>query len=474
MYKLQKYSTKFKKNNNLLYITKFLEHKHHILKGGALDEAKLQLIEELQEDINKKCTRVYELKHKPLESLDKTTLNNTLIIELYNTLIFKNNKNETITKICDKIYELMIDEIKIMFTENEFDGIDSSKINYSKKNELMYEKYIVLSMSHMKDIKIRNEIIFDYILPDNPKIIEHTNDYITKLINSKIEFISKQKVKNWETYDKILVVVLEHLLANIKVISMKFSKYLFDNILVNYDERISAYYDMIHHFSEISSQKNVIERGAIAAKEGAQIEDNIYSLFNKDSKYDNILFTSVTGNFDKTKKDIKGEFDLVIGDFDDSTLEYNIKKIYDIKRSANLIPDDVDKFTNAVNILNHDNIELTKRGSIYKKSGESIDYKGYIYVNDFSYNDLRFLINMNISYYIRILKDSDDINKLLLIFGLFKMENINGSDRPVIYLQDMMTKIKDLYDYIKMKYDETNADLAKVFKDFTVYRCNPE
>lgn len=473
MYKLQKYSTKFNKKNDLIYITKFLEHKHHILKGGALDEAKLQLIEELQEDINKKCTRVFELKHKPLESLDKTTFNNTLIIEICNTLIFKDNKNETIKKICEKIYELMIDEIKVMFTKNEFDGIDSSKINYSKKNELMYEKYIVLSMSHMKDIKIRNEIIFDYILPDNPKIIEHTNDYMTKLINSKKDFISKQKPKNWETYVNILNVVLEHLLVNIKVISMKFSKYLFENILVNYDERISTYYDMIHHFSEISSQKNIIERGAMAVKEGAQIEDNIYSLFNKDSKYDNILFTSITGKFD-SKSNVKGEFDLVIGDFDDSTFEYNIKKIYDIKKSANLITDDVDKFTNAVNILNHDNIELTKRGSIYKKSGESIDYKGYIYVNDFSYNDLRFLINMNMSDFIRTLKEKNDINNLLLIFGLFKMENINGSDRPVIYLQDMMTKIKDLYDYIKMKYDEDNADLAKVFKDFTVYRCTPE
>ena len=469
MYKLQKYSTKFNKKNDLIYITKFLEHKHHILKGGALDEAKLQLIEELQEDINKKCTRVFELKHKPLESLDKTTFNNTLIIEICNTLIFKDNKNETIKKICDKIYELMIDEIKVMFAKNQFPGIDSGKINYSKKNELSYDNSVVLSMSNMKDIKIRNEIIFDYILPDNPKIIEHTNEYITKLIN-----INKQKPKNSETFINILELILKHLLANIKVISIKLSKYLFEHILVNYDERISAYYDMIHHFSEISSQKTIIERGAMAVKEGAQIEDNIYSLFNKDSKYDNILFTSVTGNFDKTKKDIKKEFDLVIGDFDDSTFEYNIKKIYDIKKSANLITDDVDKFTNAVNILNHDNIELTKRGSIYKKSGGSIDYKGYIYVNDFSYNDLRFLINMNMSDFIRTLKEKNDINKLLLIFGLFKMENINGSDRPVIYLQDMMPKIKDLYDYIKMKYDEDNADLAKVFKDFTVYRCNPE
>ena len=469
MYKLQKYSTKFNKKNDLIYITKFLEHKHHILKGGALDEAKLQLIEELQEDINKKCTRVFELKHKPLESLDKTTFNNTLIIEICNTLIFKDNKNETIKKICDKIYELMIDEIKVMFAKNQFPGIDSGKINYSKKNELSYDESVVLSMSNMKDIKIRNEIIFDYILPDNPKIIEHTNEYITKLIN-----INKQKPKNSETFINILELILKHLLANIKVISIKLSKYLFEHILVNYDERISAYYDMIHHFSEISSQKIISERGAMAVKEGAQIEDNIYSLFNKDSKYDNILFTSVTGNFDKTKKDIKKEFDLVIGDFDDSTFEYNIKKIYDIKKSANLITDDVDKFTNAVNILNHDNIELTKRGSIYKKSGGSIDYKGYIYVNDFSYNDLRFLINMNMSDFIRTLKEKNDINKLLLIFGLFKMENINGSDRPVIYLQDMMPKIKDLYDYIKMKYDEDNADLAKVFKDFTVYRCNPE
>jgi hypothetical protein len=277
----------------------------------------------------------------------------------------------------------------------------------------------------------------------------------------------------FDIYSNILNKIVDNLKKNNSFIVEELKTYLITELFVKYDDRIKNFYEIINRFAHISSQKAASEKGQHAVKEGADIEKQIYTYLNGDNKYDNILFTSVIGNFDKSAKNIKGEFDLVIGDFDDKENDYNIKKIYDIKRSANLITDDNEKFTNAVNILNANNIKLliNKDKPHYNKSqfATPIEYKGYIYINDLSNNDLSWQIVFNIIKFIQ--ENKKNIDRLLKIIELFKFEE--DSKRPVMYLGDINLNYRDLYDYIKTKYDEENTKLKQISPNFTIYKCNP-
>jgi len=488
MNKLQKYITKFNQKNDLVYIKKFLEHKYKILNGGVLDEDKIKLIDELQEDINKKCTRIYKLKHKPIEGpekFEKIVYNNNFLIEIMNSLIFKKSKNETIKLITNKILELMIKQSISILKTNGFicEIVEKKGLNHELTYNLICNKHTILSSNSsiiLIDIKMRDEIIFNYILYEyeKPEIKEYINRYINEHVKDMINKLII-KIKNINN-NEILDIIQPHLLENIDIIVENFKKYLTHNIFVNYDDRINNYKEMIYKFSQMSSQKLVKEDGVFFSKEGAKIEEDIYSFLNKDNKYNNVLFKTIF-NTSNCRSNIKGEFDLVIGDFDERVIddsnkvyECYINKIYDIKKTARLINEDAEKFTNAINILNSSNVKLKKDNIEYTNiiPVENI-YKGYIYVNDLSYNELRYEINVSISKFIHKLKSVNNIDGLLMIFSLFKMEDINGTLRPVILLDDIKSNYKDLYDFIKQKYDEINEKLEIISKEFEIYKCDP-
>lgn len=488
MYKLQKYSLKFNENNNLLYIRKFLKHKYNLLNGGSLDSEKIKLIEEFQQDINSKCTQIFELKHKPIEGPErfkKIIYNNNYLIDISNQLVFKKYKNETTTLICNRIYKIIINlNIKIL-KENRIQDIQGDRLNINYKNDLIYDKSVILSFNNsLKDIKIKDNIIFNYILYDYPDVYnyisEHIKDFIINLISKKKEDIEKtntstdKKLKIYENNIKLLDIILQISLENINTIVTELKQFLIEEIFVDYGDKLDKYKDMLFYFSQISSQKAVKEIGQFFSKKGIEVEQDIFKYLNNDNKYDNILFSNINGRFEH-KKDIKGEFDLIIGDFDNESYKYDIKKIFDIKRSANLINDDIDKLNNAVNLINEKNIELLKKGVIYNKSESfiPIDYKGYIYINELSYADLSFQIYMNINKFIHKFKEEKRIDELLLIFELFKKEIINDVERPVIYIDDIKEKFNELYLFIKEKYDEENIKLSTISKNFNLYQCKP-
>ena len=89
---------------------------------------------------------------------------------------------------------------------------------------------------------------------------------------------------------------------------------------------------------------------------GRENEENIISLLKDEEKdYDTIMFTNVTTpikiNHGSDIGGVKGEFDIIIGVFDDESKKYNIKEIYEIKTNPDLIPKDLIKFYNAVHSL---------------------------------------------------------------------------------------------------------------------------
>jgi len=78
----------------------------------------------------------------------------------------------------------------------------------------------------------------------------------------------------------------------------------------------------------------------------------------------------------------KSEFDIIIGAYDKKKNIFRIKTIYDIKRSARLIQDDIDKFKSAVE---SDIILKDVCGQHILKTEKTLNFSyGYLYVNEWS------------------------------------------------------------------------------------------
>jgi len=124
--------------------------------------------------------------------------------------------------------------------------------------------------------------------------------------------------------------------------------------------------------------------------DGPLIEQEFAKLIKNGDEFDEVVKSNINLiiNPDEcTGK--KGEFDIVIGVMTARKDMFKIRSVYDIKRSARLIPDDIDKFNSALSDKRITLKEYTSSES--GKSKESIKLKckkfrkykkGYIYVND--------------------------------------------------------------------------------------------
>jgi len=113
--------------------------------------------------------------------------------------------------------------------------------------------------------------------------------------------------------------------------------------------------------------------------DGPIIEKNIFLSFIQKYKLDSTIRTNEL-LYDDNKKiinkpKIKSELDIIVGAYDKDKNVYKISNVYDIKRSARLIPEDIEKFNNALtqNFSFKDGTKTTKFN----------DYiKGYLYKYD--------------------------------------------------------------------------------------------
>ena len=477
-YKLKKYAHKILTNKpSFDYINKFIYYKK-ILYGGELDPATNALVEDFQRKINDKCKKIDNLQYLPIDQINYISLNNDNLINLLNQLTLKNDKITTYALFCKILHTLITpfiptDNIKLI-TEKDI-----------KSDILDTELLFTLFIPNPEKIKGIIISILNKVFKEQKSNNDKQIGIKEKIMNDKNRTATEQMIAKFKKNTEDLQRLIETLTTtHIDNIVFNFMIRLSDEILIKYNEiQTEHIYKILEQCIPICNASKLTETGAIINAAGAKAEKGIYEKLKGDnSEYSQILYQNVFINENERPKGIKDEFDLVVGKFDNSNPEnktYNIKNIYDIKTSAKLIIDDVDKFNRGVEYLISEPTKKLRIGTdIYNADDAKINpiNKGYIYVRPLSMGDSSFILFMNIISF--IYKNKTNIDNLFYIFTLIQIQFQIQSDGKVlekvlIDMQNILSSDTELKRYIMIEYEIKNTQLTKFFQKpvFTVYEC---
>lgn len=192
--------------------------------------------------------------------------------------------------------------------------------------------------------------------------------------------------------------------------------------------------------------------------EGLQIEKDVTLLIKDphsiiDVIKSNVFYLDLEGNLPSANK--KGEFDLVIGAFDVTDQVFKIKSIYDIKRSARLIPEDIDKFNNSLNtdFILRDPIDQSR-----VNTQKLADFKrGYLYIIDWDIEiESRFKLREILIKY--ILEHGGSFK-----FFQFLCEQIN--------IEGYFKFNKNFMDRLRQLMNKDNHILQSKLSKFDIHKC---
>ena len=322
---------------------------------------------------------------------------------------------------------------------------------------------------------------------------------------------SKSIKHRWNQYiqsnginlDKILILLFESEKEEIKKYFTDYIKQSYESVFQdnNLNNEIAIMFDIINklkkhicYYDLIPSNvidvlryisNNRIKNTKNSDNDGLLVEKVILKKFNearfaKKNLFNNLLI--VPKNKGKDGKGIKGEIDLIVGNLiitPNNNVKMIIRSIYDIKRSARLIPNDIVKMKNFINevenlnlLINIDNLmnkginneTLDKIKQLSSNNNILVDIEltynfncGYIYVNEWitEIETYHLLKEYLISY---IHKHSHIKNFFKYITEQIKIDN----NVPII----------DLHDSFKVKINEfivnSNKNLYKNLNNIDV------
>lgn len=292
---------------------------------------------------------------------------NTLVF----LLLFNNNKNNIYTEIFYEMFEAFFPNRKNIQSHRRLLDI----FKFIKRQPLNMNKFLSIL------IKNKRSFYFNYI----KNIMETAYDIITEEISKKYslrEYLLESTRPNI-TLDKLnlsidnyeyLLFKLTNTLANkeyfVKTCNSFLDKFIREKIKFHSMIPIHIYYGIIKIYHMKTPERCIYNEGLLIEK---HVIDAI--------KHKNVVKHNIDlGPHSSSLSGKKGEFDIVVGSLDTKNKSMILRSIYDIKRSARLIPDDIDKFNAAID----DDITLfevddTKNVSTIKMQNFT---KGYIFVND--------------------------------------------------------------------------------------------
>jgi hypothetical protein len=423
------------------------------------------------------------------------------ILKLYNnfmfTLYFLNEKD-----ILNNSIDLSIQAIKNLL---------SNYVNYLEKINVIHTDL----MEQIKSITDENNIVDIDKFIQTKGVSRYLKGLLKELLRNKTDVETEQPnfnfliqlhtelIKRFENKEEINKLIEENNEKISEVITKSLSTFK-EKYFINYGENLTDEY--IKNIKAIISTipYNVDDDGFDIAlfrdvDYGRENEENIISLLKDEEKdYDTIMFTNVTTPIKITHgsdiSGVKGEFDIIIGVFDDESKKYNIKEIYEIKTNPDLIPKDLIKFYNAVRSLQENStIRMENKQKDYisydpdmgAESNQSIQ-KSYIYSLS-PINQIILLIKeVYLKKYIKHLKKqisnpTDDNKRLLLeLIKLFEVRKKEDNTTEIIIIP---SNSEGFYGYIiedvRKKIEEHKLNLADLDFDlnenFHFYECpNPK
>ena len=315
------------------------------------------------------CTIQYDL-----DSVVNTDGIFNVSLDLMNTVIFYLLFRERKSVIYSKIFKHTFDTFfqnkceiidRLFFT---FRNVKVPPMNMNKFLLVIIQQHRHFFYYYVRDLFVKSiEFFIVYIDEKSPIVHTMINKHFTRTTKLLYQYCR---------LSEICLEIIEN--------DTKFKKTC-DEILDSFIKDRIRFNDNIpqHIYDIIEKQAHIPHKEKIKIHdEGLLIEQHITGcirgLENRDVVKSNVYYLDMSGNLPSANK--KGEFDLVIGAFDSDQHVFNIKGIYDIKRSARLIPDDIDKFNNSVDseFILKDPIEQIK---FYTQKLDGFK-RGYIYVID--------------------------------------------------------------------------------------------
>lgn len=297
---------------------------------------------------------------------EKTTKINTSEIRYDINSIMKGLKYDiNISDMTQLLFSLLFGESK----SNIFSYISvlifnsffpKEKFHYKKERHKIWSDYSKISRENSLNMSKLMYVIFT---KDYSYLINHIQNVFSKLpkvLKINLVEIDTMSIVKDESYVVLIVN---------KIISEKI-----------------IFYDLFHkEFSDLLEilKLNFNKKQPYVNKQendGIEVERTIINFFNKEcpSVIHNNLKLLDKYKHSNAVSGKKGEFDLIIGYIDDYT--FKIRSVYEIKRSARLIPDDIDKFNCSMN----DDFLLDDGTTTYVVEKLKKFQKGYIYINDWN------------------------------------------------------------------------------------------
>ena len=302
------------------------------------------------------CKFFKQLTKSEIENIlfvDKDILNkpviftiNYLVLITYNILYHDD--------VLNAAYIYIHDTIKKIFSPFNSNIKNNKKIIQNAKNRKMTKYDFVINYVRRDKQKIMSEHYYDYfkkMYDDMINIRQTDTTYTVSKFNDYMKNI-EVKIKKINIQNEI-----DHVIKNFYLKAViKFSSRCYIKKISNICRFFQTVYtDEIIH-KEFSND---------TFKKGYEFEKHINNLFKNENN--NIFFNCV---LEKPIKSIKAEFDVVIGEIIDETIQ--IKDIYEIKSNTHNVADDLEKMINGMNHFSR--LKIENCTYMVKKMNTSVNY----------------------------------------------------------------------------------------------------
>ena len=214
---------------------------------------------------------------------------------------------------------------------------------------------------------------------------------------------------------------------------------------------------------------------------GYKLEDYLHGqIIEGNKEFENVLYKNITSPSLSKSGNVKGEFDLFIGQANDNGT-ITPYKIYDIKNNGNAVMTDVEGFNAALNSMELDRADKKIDLNVNNKK-ITLDYQtdaikiGYLYNKPFIFSS--YLHGSMFPSLINYLYEKNDLSlndriKIIKSIELIEKDQLN-LDKPYhIYklkFKHLTRELKDLDKFVKRNIDESLKKIDKL-NEYDIRQC---
>lgn len=391
------------------------------------------------------------------------------------------------TKVEEEALKIQIEQLLIEFNKKKIELHEITK----KKNKIDRDYDRASELIHSKKLNIKLLNILTYGIDEvkhNDKIKEidrqiTENDREMKRIKSNADMKHKLffLIKENNILEQKKIVLVEEDIENNEIFD-QINKIIESYKIIYTGNNLTTLLQKYNMILDTKRTDDEIMNESMEQQDmGYKLEDYLYGQIVEGNKeFNNVLYKNITSPSLSKSGNVKGEFDLLIGQANgnDTLTPY---KIYDIKNNGNAVITDVEGFNAALNMMELDRADRKIDLNINNKK-ITLDYqpdaikKGYLYNKPFIFSS--YLHGAMFPSLINYLYEKDDLTiddriNIIKSIELIEKDQVN-LDKPYhIYrlkFKYLTRELKDLDKYIKKSIDESLKKIEKL-NEYDIRQC---